>query len=36
MIGLADRLRFPRFPSQLGKQGNARRRPHTHRQPTRS
>ena len=27
----ADRLRFPRFPSQLGKRGNARLRPHTHR-----
>jgi hypothetical protein len=27
----ADRLRFPRFPSELGKQGNARLRPHTHR-----
>ena len=22
-IGFADRLRFPRFPSQLGKRGNA-------------
>jgi hypothetical protein len=30
-IGVADRLRFPRFQSQLGKQGNARLRPHTHR-----
>jgi hypothetical protein len=30
-IGGADRLRFPRFPSELGKQGNARLRPHTHR-----
>src|SRR5258706_15934073 len=29
-IGSADRLRFPRFPSQLGKRGNARLRPHTH------
>jgi hypothetical protein len=29
-IGGADRLRFPRFPSELGKQGNARLRP----QPT--
>ena len=29
-IGVADRLRFPRLPSQLGKQGNARLRPHTH------
>ena len=26
-IGFADRLRFPRFPSQLGKRGNARLRP---------
>ena len=23
-IGVADRLRFPRFPSKLGKRGNAR------------
>ena len=30
-IGVADRLRFPRIPSQLGKRGNARLRPHTHR-----
>jgi putative transposase len=30
-IGSADRLRFPRFPSQLGRRGNARLRPHTHR-----
>jgi putative transposase len=30
-IGFADRLRFPRFPRQLGKRGNARLRPHTHR-----
>ena len=30
-IGIADRLRFRRFPSELGKQGNARLRPHTHR-----
>ena len=30
-IGFADRLRFPRFPSQLGKRGTARVRPHTHR-----
>ena len=30
-IGFADRLRFPRFLSQLGKRGNARLRPHTHR-----
>jgi hypothetical protein len=29
-IGSADRLRFPRFPSQLGRRGNARLRPHTH------
>ena len=28
---LPTRLRFPRFPSQLGKRGNARLRPHTHR-----
>ena len=27
-IGLADRLRFPRFPSELGRRGNARLRPH--------
>ena len=27
-IGFADRLRFPRFPSKLGRRGNAR--PHTH------
>jgi hypothetical protein len=31
MIGFTDRLRFPRFPSKLGKQGNARLRPHPHR-----
>src|SRR5437773_11576122 len=30
-IGGADRLRFPGFPSELGKRGNARLRPHTHR-----
>jgi hypothetical protein len=30
-IGAADRLRFPRFPSQLGNRGNARLRPHPHR-----
>src|ERR1700752_2348710 len=30
-IGGADRLRFHRFPSELGKRGNARLRPHTHR-----
>src|SRR5208283_3501065 len=30
-IGFADRLRFPSFPSQLGKPGNARLRPHPHR-----
>jgi len=30
-IGFADRLRFPGFPSKLGKPGNARLRPHTHR-----
>ena len=30
-IGGADRLRFPRFPSKLGKRANARLRPHTHR-----
>ena len=30
-IGFAERHRFPRFPSKLGKQGNARLRPHTHR-----
>ena len=29
-IGFAERHRFPRFPSKLGKQGNARLRP----QPT--
>ena len=27
-IGVADRLRFPRLPSQLGRRGNARLRPH--------
>ena len=27
-IGFTDRLRFPSFPSKLGKQGNARLRPH--------
>jgi hypothetical protein len=32
-IGVADRLCFPRFPSYLGKQGNARLRPHPHRLP---
>ena len=30
-IGFAERLRFPRFPSKLGRRGNARLRPHTHR-----
>ena len=30
-IGSADRLRFSHLPSQLGKRGNARLRPHTHR-----
>ena len=30
-IGVADRLRCPRFPSELGKRGNARLRPHPHR-----
>jgi putative transposase len=30
-IGVADRLRFPRFPSKLGGRGNARLRPHPHR-----
>jgi len=30
-IGVADRLRFPRFPSTLEKRGNARLRPHPHR-----
>jgi putative transposase len=30
-IGGADRLRFPRCPSELGKRGNPRLRPHTHR-----
>jgi hypothetical protein len=30
-IGFADRLRFPRFPSQLEKRANARLRPHPHR-----
>src|SRR5689334_744814 len=30
-IGVADRLCFPRFPSELGKRRNARLRPHTHR-----
>jgi hypothetical protein len=29
-IGGADRLRFPRLPSQLGKRGNARLRPQPH------
>jgi hypothetical protein len=28
-IGFADRLRLPRFPSELGKPGNVRLRPHT-------
>ena len=32
-IGFADRLRFPRFQSKLGKRGNARLRPHTPRAP---
>jgi hypothetical protein len=27
----ADRLCFPRIPSEIGKQGNARLRPHPHR-----
>jgi hypothetical protein len=35
-IGVADRLRFPRFPSKLGKRGNARLRPHTHRRHSQS
>ncbi len=30
-IGVADRLRFPRFPSKLEKRGDARLRPHPHR-----
>ena len=30
-IGVADRLRFPRFPSELGRRGNAHLRRHTHR-----
>ena len=30
-IDVAARLRFPRFPSELGRRGNARLRPHTHR-----
>jgi len=30
-IGSADRHRFSHLPSQLGKRGNARLRPHTHR-----
>jgi putative transposase len=30
-IRVADRLRFPRLPSQLGTRGNARLRPHPHR-----
>ena len=30
-IGFVDRLRFPRFPSKLGRRGNARFRPYTHR-----
>jgi len=29
-IGFAERLRFPRFASELDKPGNARPRPHTH------
>ena len=29
-IGVADRLRLPRFPSKLGRWGNARLRPHPH------
>jgi len=28
-IGVTDRPRFPRFPSELEKRGNARLRPHT-------
>ena len=30
-LGSADRLRFPRFTSKLGRRGNVRLRPHTHR-----
>jgi hypothetical protein len=30
-IGVANRLRSPRFPSELGRRGNAHLRPHTHR-----
>jgi Integrase core domain len=30
-IGVADRLRLPRFPSKLERRGNARLRPHPHR-----
>jgi transposase InsO family protein len=30
-IGVADRLCFPRFPSELGRRGNAPLRPHPHR-----
>src|SRR6201981_295661 len=30
-IGVADRLRFSRFPSELGSRGNAHLRPHPHR-----
>jgi transposase-like protein len=30
-IGCAERFRFPRFPSKIGKRGNAHRRPHAHR-----
>jgi hypothetical protein len=29
-IGVADRLRFPRLPSEFGRRGNAHLRPHTH------
>ena len=29
-IGFTERLRFPRFPSKLGRRGNARLRLHTH------
>jgi hypothetical protein len=29
--GCAERFRFPRFPSKIGKRGKAHRRPHTHR-----
>ena len=30
-IGCAERFRFPRFPSKIGKRGNAHLRPHAHR-----